>query len=93
MTTTTTKVRRTGRLTDGMRNGWTRPYKTPCFHPRRRHPCSRNGPANNIASSALAAIAPSSDIFAPGYINGLWPTLLRERGAEAQTTDRVVFHV
>jgi len=48
----TTYVRRTGRITNGMRSGRTDlRYKIPHFHPRHRHPHPRNDPPKNSLGS------------------------------------------
>ena len=69
---TTTYVRRTGRVINGMQS-WRTTHNTPYFHPRHRHPPTRNDPPKKILGSGLTASAPVSDISAPACTNGVRP--------------------
>ena len=77
-------LRRSGRITNGMRSG-----RTPHFHPQHRHPPPRSDleePGSGLTASALV-----SDVPAPTCKKwGMASSAACECGAEEQTVDHVV---
>jgi len=72
--TTTTYVRRSGRMTNGMRSGRTTPQET-AFSSPTPAPKSPEWPSQEESRSGLTASALVSDVSAPVYTNGVWPPL------------------
>ena len=72
--TTTTYVRRSGRITNGTRSGRTTPQDTALQFqtPVHTHP---EWPSQEQPGSGLTASAPVSAVSAPASTNGVWPPL------------------
>jgi len=69
LTTTTTYVRRGGRITNGMRSGWT------TLRDSASAPALPEWLCQEQLGSGLTAFTPVSDFSAPVCTNGLWPPL------------------
>ena len=71
--TTTTCVRRSGRITSGMRSDWTTPQNI--FIPDTGTHPSPEWPSQEEPGSGSIASAPVSNVSAPAFTNGVWPPL------------------
>ena len=81
----TTYVRRSGRITNGMRSG-----RIPHFRPR--HPPTRNDPRKKSLGPALYCLRTGVERFRSCLCKwGMASSAACESGAEEQTVDRVVF--
>jgi len=72
--TTTTYVRRSGRITNGMRSGRTSPQDS-AFSSPTPAPTPPEWPSQKEPGSGLTASAPLLDISAPACTNVVWPPL------------------
>ena len=71
---TTTYVRRSGRITIGMRSGWTTPQGS-AFSSPTPSPIPLEWPSQEAPGSGLTASTPVSGVSAPVCTNGVWPPL------------------
>jgi len=72
--TISTEVQRSGRITNGMRGGWTTPHDSVLSSPTPA-PTLLVWPSQEQRGSGLTASAPVSDVCAPACTNGVWPLL------------------
>ena len=71
---TTTEVRRTGRIIDGMRSSWTTARDTVFAFPMSSYTLLE-WPSQEERGSSLTVSAPMTDDSAPACTNGVWPPL------------------
>ena len=74
LTTTTTYVRRSGRITNGMRSGRTTPQDSGFSSPTPTATLP-DWPSQEEPGSGLTASEPVSDVSDPACTNGVWPPL------------------
>jgi len=72
--TTTTYVRRSGRITNGRRSGWTTLYETPYIHSQHRHPSTWND-LSRTAWVWLNCLRTGVGRSVPACTAGVWPPL------------------
>ena len=87
--TTTTYVRRSVRITDGMRNCWTT-LRDSALSSLPSVPTRLEWPFQEQRETRLTASVTMSDVSAPAYTNGLWPLLRPVSMAQKNKTSTIL---